>query len=295
MNHGILISGGQNIGKGTFGLLMRSLVGEGGKTITPKELKGDFNPWVLETQLCVIDEIKEAGNYDLYNSIKVNFTEDTVYVNPKYVNPYPIENHVNYLMFSNFSIPLNVEQDDRRIYYVDSNVTAKDEVYYVDLKRYLEAEGLWDVWYYLRDEVLPTVSENFNFAPPPKTADHQELTRGGLHPVEEYLQEKLYEEETLFRPEVFFEKSALLEHLREQMHLRGSLRNTTEVNGILRKLGLVSKRKTINQRKGTFSWFDRNNWGSQMDVLFDIKDPEVRRTELAPFYAGTSLTKWGFK
>jgi hypothetical protein len=302
MNHGVLIAGGQNIGKGTLGTLMKLLVGSGAKTITPKQLKEDFNPWVLETRLVVIDEIKEAGNYDIYNRIKVNFTEDTVQVNIKNISQFEIGNYANYMMFSNFPIPLNVEQDDRRVFYVYSSVKPKPQDYYAELYHYFSGDGLWDIWFYLRDEVLPSVKVphedqigGFKFDPPPKTQDHQEMVHGGLHPVEAFLEERLYTGEGIFQREVFFEKRDLMAVLHEEPSLSNALKNTTEVNGILKKLGFVVLRKTVNEHKAEFAFFDRNGWRVQMEDLFSLGDPELRKKSLAPFFTGSRSARYGFR
>ena len=76
-----------------------------------------------------MDEVYEAGNWDLANKLKPLITERTVSVNVKYGPQMEIENYARFLMFSNHTAPLDLEAGDRRYFVFDSKAQPRDDVY----------------------------------------------------------------------------------------------------------------------------------------------------------------------
>ena len=285
MHHGLMIAGPQGTGKSTIGEIMVQLCGEGAKVIGPKQLRARFNTWMLGTRLVVVEEIREGGDYGLYNKIKTNFTDQKIVVEPKGQDEFYVENPINYLMFSNSSVPISIEADDRRIYFVWSRTEKKLPRYYRDFRKAVfEDGGIWAFGRYLRDVVLPNVPEDFATLPPPVSKDHAELAVAGANPIEAYLKEKLEEGGRIYAPKIFFDARRMRSEFETEEHLKSALRNSTEYNDILRRHGYQTQRKEIGGRKYTFGWFDRNGWGDELRKIFSIGNHRERKQLLKGHY-----------
>jgi hypothetical protein len=86
VSHALLItSRAKGIGKSTFGAIVRRLVGEqNSRVVQTKDLKAQFDGWLVGKLVIQVDEVYEAGNWDLANKLKPLITEPTVSVNVKY-------------------------------------------------------------------------------------------------------------------------------------------------------------------------------------------------------------------
>ena len=114
--HALLItSEAKGIGKSTFGNLVRNLVGERNSRVAQtKDLKGQFDGWLVGKLVIQVDEVYEAGNWDLANKLKPIITEPTVSVNIKYDPQIEVQNYARLILFSHHEAPLNIEEGDRR-------------------------------------------------------------------------------------------------------------------------------------------------------------------------------------
>jgi phage/plasmid-associated DNA primase len=83
VSHALLItSKAKGIGKSTFGAIIRRLVGEqNSRVVQTKDLKAQFDGWLVGKLVVQVDEVYEAGNWDLANKLKPLITERTVSVN----------------------------------------------------------------------------------------------------------------------------------------------------------------------------------------------------------------------
>ena len=292
MHHGLLLSGKKRTGKSTLTNVMVSLLGEGSyMEINTTLLKSNFNSWMATTRFVTVEEIKEAGNFHLYNKIKTYFTNQFLAIERKQKDICLAKNYVNYFMYSNSRTPINIEKEDTRIYYVHSRVTPKPKEYYEELYQYLfENNGIWAIYHHLLDYVLPSCPSNFNRIDPPASADHEALIKDSMHPIEEWLIEKLEEGEGIFEPRKFFEQLSLMSALSEEEYLRPALRNRTELKGILRDYGFDGdNRHTINGKKGTFGWFDQDGWGEEIKAIFAEGNLKTRREQLSIAYVDNQL------
>lgn len=85
-----------------------------------------------------VDEVYEAGNWDLANKLKPLITEPTVSANIKYGPQLEIDNYARLLMVSNHSAPLNIEDGDRRYFVFNSKAQPREDTYYDRLYKYTE-------------------------------------------------------------------------------------------------------------------------------------------------------------
>lgn len=94
------------------------------------ELKLDFNGWVTNVCLVVIEELMAKGKIEVMNNLKAKITQDSIRVNEKNITAYEIENHVTFLGFTNHSNPIHIERSDRRIFFINSPAMPRDSEYY---------------------------------------------------------------------------------------------------------------------------------------------------------------------
>ena len=215
---------------------------------------------MLNTRFVVVEELKEMGNETLYNSIKPLFTDDQLHINPKGLPSFDITNHLHFLMFSNHPYPMALEEGDRRLFYVHSEVHKRDEVYYADLHDHIQAPGTLKAFSrYLRDEVAPNLSERFAYTAPPRTTHHEKWIDASKNPIETFIEEQrgiaqgVLPGYSIFAPRTIFYWTDLKDVLAENHSY--ILRNSTASASALTKCVLVKERRTINGSKLTVGWF----------------------------------------
>jgi hypothetical protein len=269
IHHGIVISGHQGTGKSTIGEIVSALLGSSVRKIQPRFLKGDFHDWMLNTRFAIVEELKEMGNETLYNAIKPYFTDDKLHINPKGLPSFDITNHLHFMMFSNHPYPMALEEGDRRLFYVHSEVRKRDAAYYAALHREIFKEGGLKAFYrYLRDDVLPGIPRDFAFLPPPRTQNHEAWVAASLNPIETHILDCRAESEddqpgtSPYAPETICHWNDLKQDLsKDYGHI---LRNTTVTESVLKKCGIVKDRRTIDGKKLTVCWFDTHDAGIRM-------------------------------
>lgn len=116
----LLVSEKQGIGKTTLGSsILAPLVGmqNVGFPSEGQITNSEFNGWIANKRLCVVNEIYGGQNWKAYNRLKSAITDREVEVNEKYQRSYTIENWVHVFACSNSTQPIKIEQDDRRWFY----------------------------------------------------------------------------------------------------------------------------------------------------------------------------------
>ena len=122
----VIIKGLQGTGKGLlFEKIIRPFYGNGSEnpqddsqviTLSNESLKSEFNG-DLENQLFVaFNEVKPdfRDGTTLYEKLKQIISDDFLIVNQKFIKPRQVRNYTNCLFFSNNSIPVAIENSDRR-------------------------------------------------------------------------------------------------------------------------------------------------------------------------------------
>ena len=199
MTHGLIISGAQGTGKSMLAEFIGDIVGdENYSKVTPTQMKGTFQYWMLGKRFILVEEIYENGNWATYNKIKPYFSDPDVNCNIKNKNEITFKNHVNFMMLSNQYNPLPISKGDRRIFYVHSKVQKRDSKYYGNLKNWMDNQnGKWHFQKYLKDEIVPLLDEQekehrpFAYTEPLMTVDKNMAIRNSMHPLEIFIQEQL--------------------------------------------------------------------------------------------------------
>ena len=246
--HGLLITSEEKgIGKSTLGAIFRRLVGERNSRVAQtKDLKSQFDGWLVGKLLIQIDEVYEAGNWDLANKLKPLITEPMVSVNVKYGPQLEVENHARFLMFSNHTAPLNIEEGDRRYFVFNSEAAPRSDDYYEALNRYIDTEqGMNAVFSFLMKRDLSTFNA---FRRPPMTAAKEAVIGWSGNPLHKYISEAV--ESGHFARELGREFTFdALQRLLQRDGFGNHAKNVKELSTALDAAGVQKFRKTESGRK----------------------------------------------
>jgi hypothetical protein len=249
IGHALLItSEAKGIGKSTLGTVVRRLVGEQNSRVAQtKDLKSSFDGWLVGKLVVQVDEVYEAGNWDLANKLKPLITEPTVSANIKYGPQIEIENYARFIMFSNHIAPLNIEDGDRRYFVFNSKAQPRPDEYYDTLYREIEtASAMNDLYTFLSKRDL----SDFNpFRRPPMTEAKRQIIADSEHPLHTYIIEAVTNGhfKSQFRgPQFSFDDLA------RQLAKDGygaQAKNTREIGIALDRAGVTQVRRTIGGKK----------------------------------------------
>ena len=146
-NHALLIVGkNTGTGKSLVATIFEQIIGEK-NTQRPKNtsMGGDFNAWLQNCRLCIIEEVYQVGRRENLNAMRDVLTERHVEVNIKGISAFKIENFVAAMGVSNHPDALPLDKYDRRWLVVETLASRKDREYYEPLfqmARGIDKEGL---------------------------------------------------------------------------------------------------------------------------------------------------------
>ena len=193
-----------------------------------------------------VDEVYEAGNWDLANKLKPLITEPTVSANIKYGPQLEIENYARFLMFSNHTAPLNIEDGDRRYFVFNSKAQPRNDEYYEALHRYVEtAAGMNAIYTFLRRRDL----SGFNpFRRPPMTEAKHAVIEQSVHPLRIYIAEAVASGHFKDTLGLEFTFDQLQRQLKQDGYGAQAM-NTKEVGAALKLAGVTQGRKSSDGAK----------------------------------------------
>lgn len=248
VGHAILItSEAKGIGKSTLGRVLRRLVGEqNARVAQTKDLKGQFDGWLVGNLVIQVDEVYEAGNWDLANKLKPLITEPTVSVNMKYGPQMEVENYARFIMFSNHTAPLNIEDGDRRYFVVNSQAQPREDSYYDALNKYIDSDpGMNEIYSFFCDRNIEGFSP---YRRPPLTAAKEAIVGLSGNPLHSYILDALKSGHLYDSLGAEFSMDALIRLL----HRDGfgvMAKNQKELAAALDGAGIVSQRKTVDGQR----------------------------------------------
>lgn len=146
MEYGVLmVSEHQGIGKTTLGMsVLAPLVGTQnvGYPAESDITNSNFNDWVANKRLVVVNEIYSGHSWKAYNQLKGVITDKEITVNAKYQRAYIVENWAHIFACSNSMRALRMESDDRRWFYPVLTEKAWPKAKFAEFHRWLKAGGL---------------------------------------------------------------------------------------------------------------------------------------------------------
>ena len=113
----VLCSGTQGVGKTTLCEILKGLVGpDNASAPSANDIKSDYNDWFIRKRLIWVNEIYEGGSWTTYNKLKSFITDDDHLSHAKYEGRYPVKNWAHFVLCSNSTKPLALEEGDRRFF-----------------------------------------------------------------------------------------------------------------------------------------------------------------------------------
>jgi phage/plasmid-associated DNA primase len=125
------LKGEKGTGKGAVGRMMRKFFGTHALPITQaKQLVGSFNAHLADALFLLADEAFWAGDKQGEGALKGLITEDTVMIEPKGLNAFPMINRLKILILSNVEWVVPASADERRFFCLNVPSTFKSDVVY---------------------------------------------------------------------------------------------------------------------------------------------------------------------
>jgi Family of unknown function (DUF5906) len=248
VGHALLItSEAKGIGKSTLGTIVRRLVGEQNSRVAQtKDLKSTFDGWLVGKLVVQVDEVYEAGNWDLANKLKPLITEPTVSANIKYGPQIEVENFVRFVMFSNNSSPLDIEDGDRRYFVFNSHAQPKRDDYYDALHKYASTSiGMNQIYTFLKRRDLTHFNPHRR---PPMTEAKKRIIADSQHPLHTYIIEAVTSGHFRQKLGAEFAFDALQRQLVQDGY-SAQAKNTKEVGTALKSAGVTQIRRHKNGTK----------------------------------------------
>lgn len=171
-----IIKGGKGIGKSIIAneILVPILGHKNVKTPMASEIGGQFNSWMLDTQLIIFHELK-LGNtrrekLQLTDSLKEVITEPMLSATYKGIDSYQVFNFANVIGFTNYDDCIMYSEDERRFLMIRSDMKPQTPRYYTNLITWLRKHQRQMLDYFQNRDV-----SNFSSAKPIETAYSEEI------------------------------------------------------------------------------------------------------------------------
>jgi hypothetical protein len=139
----LLASTMQGVGKTTLCEILRKLVGER-NTSNPaahQVVNSQFNPWIAAKRLVFVNEIYAERSWAAYNNLKSAVTDPSVEVNEKFLPPYTLPNWAHFILCSNSTLALPMEEHDRRWFAPEVTEELRPPDHWRDFYAWLEGGG----------------------------------------------------------------------------------------------------------------------------------------------------------
>ncbi|MBO9518478.1 MAG: bifunctional DNA primase/polymerase [Porphyrobacter sp.] len=278
LRHALLFrSDEQGIGKSMLSEIWGALLGRRNvKKTSTEEINSDYQGFLQETLLIVVEELNRGVGPMVYNRMKDWITGDVVRVNEKFLVRREWPNTATFVMFTNLKTPMIIEDRDRRIMYIDSSAKRLKPEYYRNFASWWRGNlGV------IRAFIDTVDLADFNpHAPPPMTASKQALIADGREDLVKDLLLAIEERSGPFNRDIvtLAEIEAVLGN-----SFRGKTK--TQLYAALRSIGAVSFKQQRVTGRWNFSHFvDANGhreslWAIRNTRYWALSDPQARAEE----------------
>jgi hypothetical protein len=190
----LVLRGKQGTGKTIVGKVFGHLLGKHYLSVSsPRYVTGSFNAHLEHVLLLQAEEAFFAGDKTMGGALKDLITNDTMMIEPKYINAYEVKNHVRLLVTTNERWSVPAGDGERRFSILDvTDRRRKDEAYFDAMMRQLNDGGFGALLYLLLNHeydeakirrvlVTDALHEQQDFSMPPEEGWWQGiLARGRL-------------------------------------------------------------------------------------------------------------------
>ncbi len=187
----VVIHGPQGTGKNMFFEAVMAIYGPYGRVIDQGAIEDKFTDWLSRKLFLIADEvIARSDVYHIKNKLKTIITGEWCRINPKNLAAYDEKNHVNMVFLSNETMPVVLEEDDRRhaVIWTPDKLSAE---FYAEVKREIDEGGAAA----LHDYLLNLNLDGFTSASwPPISAAKAELVHLSLDSTSRFYYELISED-----------------------------------------------------------------------------------------------------
>jgi len=186
MKTSLVVHGPQGTGKNMFFEALMQIYGPYGRVIDQSAIEDKFNDWASRKLFLIADEVVARSDvYHVKNRLKAFITGDWIRINPKNIAAYDERNHVNVAFLSNESMPVVLEEDDRRYAVIWTPVKLGQD-FYAEVREEIKAGGIQA----LHDYLLNLDLGPFNDATlPPRSAAKIDLINQSLDSTSRFFYE----------------------------------------------------------------------------------------------------------
>ena len=117
--------------------------------VEDEQLKNPFNGWLQNAILIAFNEVAHDNRTrnSINSKVKAIITDNDIMINEKNVKIFTIDNHVNALFFSNDTIPVLIEENDRRFNVVRTGGNMRKQSWFADPEHFFaDVKGELDVF-----------------------------------------------------------------------------------------------------------------------------------------------------
>lgn len=115
LNTTVVVHGPQGTGKNLFFEAIASIYGQYGDVLDQSAVEDKFNDWASRKLFMIADEVvARAELHQFKNRLKTLISGKRIRINPKGLAAHWESNHLNLVFLSNETMPLVLEEDDRR-------------------------------------------------------------------------------------------------------------------------------------------------------------------------------------
>jgi len=185
----IILMGGQGIGKGTLGRILRSIWQSTYLHVyKTANVTGSFNADLERTFIVFLDEALFAGDRASSDALKSLITEEVIHINEKHQPSRQIRSFHRFVIATNAEHVKHTDRDDRRDFVLRVSEAFKDDrAYWTALVQEMEQGGTAAMVH----DLLAMDLSDFNVRAKPSTAELVEQKLHSLDPVGRYWYELL--------------------------------------------------------------------------------------------------------
>jgi len=176
MKSTLVIHGPQGTGKNLFFESIMAIYGKYGGVIDQDAVEDRFNDWASRKLFMIADEVVARSDlYHIKNKLKNLITGHSIRINPKNIGAYTERNHMNLVFLSNETMPVVLEEDDRRHVVIWTPSTLPEQ-FYKDVAAEIDTGGIEALHDYLLNLDLTGFNE---YSRPPLTQAKRDLINLG--------------------------------------------------------------------------------------------------------------------
>ena len=118
----LVVFGNHGSGKTLLGELLGAMVGETNfGIVSAPDIKSQFNGWAMNRQVILLDECFDLGTLEIANKLKTHIGAKTIPINRKNKNMIDVVNYANFVITSNYTDAVRMDQGERRYYVIETN------------------------------------------------------------------------------------------------------------------------------------------------------------------------------